>query len=107
MTRRRAWLLVALMLLVPAPVMAQAASPGAETQLKMERRDRRGVVRPSTPIDVIEKDADTATTEVEQRRREQETVRGVTRPAPRRPDLDYDVKSGIQSRRLNDALRRR
>jgi hypothetical protein len=106
LTRRSAWLVVAVTLLVAAPVMAQAPSP-TETRLETERRQRRVVVRPSTPLDVVEHDTDTATADIEQRRREQETVRGVTRPAPRRPDLDYDVKSGIQSRRLNDALRGR
>ena len=51
--------------------------------------------------------ATAAAERVEQQRRQQETLRKLTRPAPERPDLDYDVKSGIQSQRLNDALRRR
>lgn len=107
MRRHRALLAAALVLLAPAPVLAQAASPGADAQLQMERRQRRVIVRPSTPADVIEHDVQTATEEIEQRQRQQETVGALTRPVPRRPDLDYDVKSGIQSQRLNDALRRR
>lgn len=97
----------ALALLVPAPVLAQAASPGSETRLEMERRQRRPVVRPAPPAETVERDAHGAAEEVEQQRRREETLRGVTRPVPRRPDLDYDVKSGIQSQRLRDALRRR
>jgi hypothetical protein len=99
-------LLVAALVLAPAPVLAQAASP-LDTQLQMERRERRAIVRPSTPGEVIEQDAEAATREIEQQRRQRETMGTLTRPAPRRPDLDYDVKSGIQSQRLNDALRRR
>jgi hypothetical protein len=100
MRHRRAVLAAALVVLVPAPVLAQAASPGTETRLEMERRQRRAVVRPGIPSGVVEND-------VEAVLRQQETARDLTRPAPRRPDLDYDVKSGIQSQRLNDALRRR
>ncbi|HEX5815031.1 MAG TPA: hypothetical protein VF010_06860, partial [Methylomirabilota bacterium] len=59
------------------------------------------------PAETVERDANAAAEEIEQQRRREETLRGVTRPVPRRPDLDYDVKSGIQSQRLNDALRRR
>lgn len=103
----RALATAVLALLVPVPVLAQAASPGTETRLEMERRQRRPVVRPTPPAESVERDASSAAEDVEQRRRREETVRGVTRPAPRRPDLDHDVKSGIQSQRLNDALRRR
>jgi hypothetical protein len=105
--RRRAALAAALILLTPGAALAQAASPGPETRLETERRQRRAVVRPGTPSDVVEHDAEAVATEVEQRRRQHETARGLTQPVPRRPDLDYDVKSGIQSQRLNDALRRR
>jgi hypothetical protein len=100
MTGYRALLAAALVLLLPAPVLAQAVSP-ADAQLQMERRQRRVIVRPSPPAEAIEHDVQTATEEIERRHN------ALTRTAPRRPDLDYDVKSGIQSQRLNDALRRR
>jgi hypothetical protein len=103
----RTLLVAALALLVPVPVLAQAASPGSETRLEMERRQRRPVVRPIPPAETAERDANAAAEEIEQQRHREETLSGVTRPVPRRPDLDYDVKSGIQSQRLNDALRRR
>ena len=89
----------------PAAVMAQAAGP-AETELQMRRQQRRAVVRPTPPSDIVKRDVQAATADVEQRRAQDETVRGLRRAFPRRPDLDYDVKSGIQSQRLNDALRR-
>lgn len=104
MPRHIATLLALLTLLAPGPGLAQSASP-SETQLQLERRQRRVIVRPSTPPAAVEDDVDTATAEIEQRRREEATTRSLTRPSPRRPDLDYDVKSGIQSQRLNDALR--
>jgi hypothetical protein len=73
----------------------------------MERRQRRAVVQPRPPDAVVEQDAAAAAAEIEQRRRAEQTARDASRARPRRPDLDYDVKSGIQSQRLNDALRRR
>jgi hypothetical protein len=98
-------LVVVAALLAPDSVMAQAASP-TETQLQMERRQRRTIVRPTPPAATVERDVDAAAAEVEQRRRQDDTVRELRRPLPRRPDLDYDVKSGIQSQRLNNAIRR-
>ena len=104
-TRLALTLAVAAALVAPEAVMGQAASP-TDTQLQMERRQRRVIVRPSPPAETVESDVQDAAAQVEQRRRQDETVRELRRPLPRRPDLDYDVKSGIQSQRLNDALRR-
>ena len=95
---------VAVALIVPSAVIAQPASP-AETQLQMERRQRRSVVRPRPTDETLATDADTAAVEAERRQRERETIRELRQPS-RRPDLDADVKGGIQSQRLNDALRR-
>jgi hypothetical protein len=92
-------------LLVPDCVMGQAGSP-SETQLQMERRQRRPIVRPRPSSEAVAGDVDTATAEAERRQREDETIRELRRPFSRRPDLDSDVKGGIQSQRLNDALRR-
>jgi hypothetical protein len=101
-------LVVVAALFAPDSVLAQAGS-STETQLQMERRQRRAIVRPSPPAETVERDVEAAAAEVEQRveqrRRQDDAVRELRRP-PRRPDLDYDVKSGIQSQRLNDALRR-
>jgi hypothetical protein len=93
-------------LLVPDTVRAQGASP-TETQLEMQReQQRRLIVRPTPPAEMIERDVQAAAAEAQQRERQQEIVRDLRRPLPRRPDLDYDVNNGIQSQRLNDALRK-
>jgi len=91
--------------ILPASLMAQAPGP-AETELQMRRQQRRAIVRPTPPSDIVERDVQAASADVEHRRAQDEAVRELRRPSPRRPDLDYDVTSGIQSQRLNDALRR-
>jgi len=91
--------------LVPAAVLAQAASPGRDTQLQQEMRHRRVIVRPLTPTDQVQQDVDRAAAEIQQQR-EQAIVRDLTRPAPRSPQMDPDLKGGIQSRNLNNVLRR-
>ena len=93
-------------MLVPATVLAQAASPTSETQLQQEMRHRRVIVRPLTPADQVQQDVDRATTEIQQHDREQTVVRDLTRPAQRPPQADQDLKGGIQTRSLNNALRR-
>ncbi len=92
--------------LVSATVFAQAASPTSETLLQQEMRHRRVIVRPLTPADQVQQDADRATAEIQQQDREQAITRGLTRPAQRPPQADQDLKGGIQTRSLNDALRR-
>ena len=92
--------------LVPATVLAQAASPTSETQLQQEMRHRRVIVRPLTPADQVQQDVDRATADIQQQQREQEVVRDLNRPASRQPQTDPDLKGGIQTRSLHDALRR-
>jgi hypothetical protein len=94
-------IVVAATAFLPGVVFGQAASP-AETEPQMERRQRRVIVRPSPSAETVERDTQAAEAEIEQRRRQAETIRELQRPSPRRPDLDYDVKSGIQSQRLNE-----
>ena len=93
-------------ILVPATVLAQAASVDTETKLQQEMRHRRVIVRPTTPPAEVQRDAEQAATELQQQEREQAVVRGLTRPAPRAPQADQDLKGGIQTRSLNNALRR-
>jgi len=105
--RRNVTALIALVgVLVPATVLAQAASPGRETQMQQEMRHRRVIVRPVTPIDQVQQDVDRATAEIQQQEREQEVVRDLNRPPSRQPQTDQDLKGGIQTRSLNNALRR-
>jgi hypothetical protein len=88
--------------LVPATVLAQAASPVTETQLQQEMRHRRVIVRPLTPPEQVQQDVDRATAEM----RQQTIARDLNRPAQRLPQADQDLKGGIQTRSLNDLLRR-
>jgi hypothetical protein len=92
---------------VPATVLAQAPSVDADTNLQQEMRHRRVIVRPTPPPGEVQRDVDQAATEVlEQKERERAVVRDLTRPAPRAPQADQDLKGGIQTRSLNNALRR-
>lgn len=104
MTRVALAIAVAAAMLAPHLAMAQAASP-TETQLQIERRQRRAIVRPTPPAETVERDVQATAAEVEQRQRHDAAVRELRRPL--RPDLDYDVKSGIQSQRLNEVLQSR
>ena len=97
--------LIAVVLLAPAGVSAQAPNP-TDTQFQMERQQRRVIVRPGASADVVERDVEAANAEVQKRERQEQIARDLRHPLPRRPDLDYDVKSGIQSQRLNGSLRR-
>ncbi|HEV8584695.1 MAG TPA: hypothetical protein VGT02_06965 [Methylomirabilota bacterium] len=105
--RRNVTAMIALMgILLPGTVLAQAASPGRETQLQQEMRHRRVIVRPTTPMNEVQRDVDVATAEIEAQGREDGIARDLTRPAPRQPQMDHDLKGGIQTRALNNALRR-
>ena len=92
--------------LVPVVALAQAAGPGRDTQLQQEMRHRRVIVRPLTPTDQVQQDLNRAAAEIQQPARQQAIVRDLTRPAPRSPQTDPDLKGGIQSRSLNNVLRR-
>jgi hypothetical protein len=106
MKRQVAAMMALSVTLVPATVLGQAASPQTETQLQQEMRHRRVIVRPLTPADEVQRDVDSATTEIEQQGREQAVVRDLNRPAQRSPQTDQDLKGGIQTRSLNNLLRR-
>jgi hypothetical protein len=88
----------------PSVVCAQAASP--ETTLQQELRHRRVIVRPVTPIDQVQQDVDQATAEVQRQQAGEGVVRDISRPPSRQPNVDPDLKGGIQTRSLNNALRR-
>ena len=89
--------------LVPAIAWGQAASP--ETQLQQEMRHRRAIVRPVTPPEQAERDADQVVNEV-QRQRDEAAARALDRPVQRPPQADHDLTGGIQTRNLNNVLRR-
>ncbi len=85
-----------------SPASAQDSRPvEGSTTLELKREARpRPIVRPEGDPGQATRDASSAAAESEQRQRDEAVMRGQTRPALRRPDLGYDVTSGIQQRNL-------
>jgi hypothetical protein len=92
--------------LLPAAALAQSVGLGRETQLQQEMRHRRVIVRPGTPVERVQQDVDWATVQVERQQRRDAVVRELTRSAPCEPQADADLRGGIQTRSLSNALRR-
>lgn len=93
-------------LLLPWAADAQAPGPTQETRLEIEMKRRRHIVRPPIVPETVTQDVERATADLDRAAREERLIREVTRPTPRRPDLDYDVRSGIQAQTIQRALRR-
>ena len=87
------------------PVRAQQPAASVEVHLKLSRK--LPAAQPLPDPRIAEEDAERAVAEMQGRERRDELIRELTQSRPRRPDLDPDVISGIQSRNLSDALRRR
>jgi len=87
------------------PVRAQQPATSVEVHLKLSRK--LPAAQPLPEPRIAEKDAEQAIAEMKGRERRDELLREVLQGRVRRPDLDPDVISGIQSRNINDALRRR
>ncbi len=85
----------------------RAEEPSQPVRIDLKLSSRPPVVHPAPDPEIAKKDAEQAVAEIEERERGQRLIRENILNPPRRPDLTYDVFSGIQSRRLNDALRRR
>ena len=78
---------------------ARPAEGSATFQLNRDAKPRP-IVRPETDPGRATRDAASAAAEFEQKQRDEAVMREQTRPAFRRPDLGYDVTSGIQQRNL-------
>jgi hypothetical protein len=85
--------------LLPGVVPAQSARPGQETQLQLEMKRKRLVVRPEARTDAAVRDAEQAA--------EPAAAAAIARDAsaPSRRQLDYDVTSAIQARQLRGIRR--
>ena len=94
------------MLVVGLPLVA-AAQSAPSTDLQIQTKQRRSVVLPKPTPEQVRQDADTAVSEFAASRNPSQVVRETSplRP-PGRPDLNYDVTGGIQTRQLNDALKK-
>ena len=75
------------------------AEGSATFQLNREAKPRP-IVRPEADPGQATRDAASAAGEYERKQRDEAVMREQTRPAFRRPDLGYDVTSGIQQRNL-------
>ena len=101
---------VAVALLTTAlPLTARAQPPSPTTgDLQLERQQKRSIVLPKPSADQVRADADRAVSEYAATQRPDKIVRETSPVRPSaRPDLDYDVKSRIQTRGVKDALRGR
>jgi len=91
--------LVAVPLLLPTVAPAQSA---ADTQLQLEAKRKRLIVRPEPPVAGAVRDAERAADETAAG----EYARQANDPVRRNPPLDYDVSSTLTSRNAQKALRR-
>jgi len=84
------------------------AEPPSATPQDDPRLSAKTRIAPTVPDPkVAERDADEAAAAIEARERDDELIRKEVREPERRPDLDHDVVQGIQSRNVENALRRR
>ena len=95
----------ALLVLLPLTAAAQDAPgqdpSGLELRRARESAPRRPMVHPAPPLDEAVREAERVTAENESAHRAEELLREQkSAAANRRPDLDYDVTSGIQQRNL-------
>ena len=104
MSRLVAGVLVAL-LVFPLTAGAQEPSPGQDTlplELRRARETtpRRPIVHSAPQRDQAVGEAERAAAEYERAQRGETLMREPSRPGTRRPDLGYDVSSGIQQRNI-------
>jgi len=92
--------LVAIPLLLPSVAPAQSAA--VDTQLQLEAKRKRAIVRPEAPVAAGVRDAERAADE----NAAAEFAREANDPVRRHPQLDYDVTSAINARSLPKAPRR-
>jgi hypothetical protein len=85
------------------PVLASAQSAAVDTQLQLEAKRKRLVVRPEPPVAAAVRDADRAASESAAG----EMVREANDPVYRHPQLDYDVTSAVQARTIPRAVQQR
>lgn len=106
---RRLFAPVLLVVLAIAPVTAKAQAPTTPSggDLEIERKGRKAVVLPKPTAEQVRSDADRAIDDYVGRSPGQ-TVRETSPVRPSsRPDLDYDVKQGIQTNGVNRELFKR
>jgi hypothetical protein len=89
-------LLVALAAVLLLPSVAPAQSAAVDSQIGIEAKRRRIVVRPEPPVAAAVRDAERAAEDTAG----SALVREANEPVRRPPQLDYDVANAIQARNL-------
>lgn len=90
------------------PITAAAQSAAGSGDLQLEKKGKRAVVLPKQSPEKVRSEADRAIDEFAASKNTGPLVDQTSPVKPSaRPDLNYDVKSGIQGQRLNDATRNR
>jgi hypothetical protein len=92
---------VALMLLMPA--LGRAQSAAVDTQLELQAKRKRLVVRPEPPVAAAVRDAERAASDTAGA----ELAREANDPVRRHPQLDYDVTNALQSRGIPQTIQQR
>ena len=87
--------------------VARAQQPMPALRLELAVTPMAPAVVPSASPEVIQRDTEEAIALIQQRQRDEEILRETIRRPDPRPHLHYDVVNGIQSRNIQDALRRR
>src|SRR3954463_12569141 len=106
MTIMKSTLALGIALISAAFPLVAAAQSASTNDLELQRKQKRSVVLPKPSPDQVRRDADQAVSEYAATRPTGRVVREnspVRQPA--RPDLDYDVKSGIQSQKIGETFR--
>jgi hypothetical protein len=107
--------IAALLVLLALPVAADAQMAPAPGQMPLEIRKGesppesklgRPVVPPEPQSEDAVRDAERGAADLERVDRDRRALREQAPPLPRRPDLGYDVQSGIQQKNLRRALPR-
>ena len=91
---------LAVMLALSSASAQESRPADGSATLELTRKTKpRPIVRPEADPGAT-RDAASAAAEYQQQQRDEALMREQTRPALRRPDLGYDVTSGIQQRNL-------
>lgn len=93
---------------LPVVAAAQSKPPAGAGDLEIQRKQKRSVVLPKQTPDQVAAEADRAVSDYAATRPTGRVVRETSPVRPSaRPDLDRDVRDGIQSQRTTDQLRGR
>ncbi len=92
-------------LIAPVCAFAEQASPPKEEGESLELRHKGPpIVAPTPQSPEAIREAEESVEELDRTRRQEQRLRETRPSPPRRPDLDYDVKSGIQQKAIERAL---